>query len=72
MNGSAALRKFLSTDPRDVGCGEAMALLDVYADLATHDTAEAERLYPGLAVHLNACGPCTEDLAGLLAAIQAW
>jgi hypothetical protein len=70
MTGSAALRRFLSTDPRDVACGEAMELLDVYADLAVHDPAQAQRLYPGVAAHLSACGPCAEDLTGLLAAIR--
>jgi hypothetical protein len=71
MTGSTALRQFLSTDPRDVSCGEAMALLHVYADLAVEDPGEAQRLHPGISVHLRACGPCAEDLAGLLAAIRS-
>ena len=34
MNGWSALDRFLRTDPRDVGCAEAMDLLHVYAELA--------------------------------------
>jgi hypothetical protein len=64
----AALERFLVTDPRDVGCEEAMAMLHVYADLVAAGVDAAAR-YPGMAAHLAACGPCDEDLAGLLAAI---
>jgi hypothetical protein len=63
-----ALERFLSTDPRDVGCDEAMAVLHVYADLVASGEDAAAR-YPGVAVHLAACGPCGEDFAGLLAAV---
>ena len=27
--------------------------------------------YPGVAAHLEACGPCAEDLTGLLAAVAS-
>jgi hypothetical protein len=64
----AALARFLQTDPRDVGCDEALALLHVYAELAA---ADAARRYPGIAAHLRACGPCSEDFDGLLAALFA-
>lgn len=60
--------RFLRTDSRDVGCDEAMAVLPVYADLAAADRNAAGR-YPGMAAHLEACGPCAEDLAGLLLAV---
>jgi hypothetical protein len=70
MNGRAALERFLTTDPKDVGCEQAMALLHVYAELAVADPTEAERLYPGVAAHLGVCGPCAEDLTGLLTAIR--
>jgi hypothetical protein len=70
MNGRAALERFLATDPHDTGCGQAIEVLHVYAELVLADPAEAERLYPGVAAHLRACGPCAEDLAGLLAAIR--
>ena len=69
MNGWSALDRFLQTDPRDVGCAEAMELLHVYAELVAADTSAAER-YPGIAAHLRACGPCGEDFDGLLAAIR--
>jgi hypothetical protein len=70
MNGPAALDRFLLTDPRDVGCAEAMELLHVYAELSAADAPAAEQRYPGIAAHLQACGPCAEDLAGLLAALR--
>lgn len=69
MTGSAALDRLLRTDPRDSGCGQAMELLDVYADLLAADREAAQR-YPEVASHLAACGPCAQDLAGLLAAIE--
>jgi len=69
MTGWPELDRFLQTDPRDVGCDEAMAVLHVYADLAAGD-AGAELRYPEIAVHLRACGPCGADFEGLLAAIR--
>jgi hypothetical protein len=69
MNEWETLERFLRTDPRDVGCEEAMAVLHVYADLAAAGQDAASR-YPGVAAHLAACGPCGEDFAGLLAAIS--
>jgi hypothetical protein len=69
MNAWTALDRFLRTDPRDVGCGEAMELLHVYAELAAADASAAQR-YPGIAAHLAACGPCGDDFDGLLAAIR--
>jgi len=69
MNGWTALDRFLQADPRDVGCGEAMELLHVYAELAATDAQAAQR-YPFIAAHLAACGPCGEDFDGLLAAIR--
>ena len=68
MNGWQALDRFLQTDPRDVGCEQAMKMLHVYAELAAAG-APAEQRHPGFAAHLRACGPCGEDFEGLLAAI---
>ena len=62
------LDAFLNTDPRDAGCGHAMEVLHVYADLVAADAGAAER-YPEVAAHLRACGPCAEDLEALLEAI---
>jgi hypothetical protein len=70
MNAWTALDRFLRTDPRDVGCAEAMELLHVYAELAATDASAAQR-YPGITAHLAACGPCGEDFDGLLAAIRS-
>ena len=68
MSAWSALDQFLQTDPTDVGCGQAMELLHVYVDLLAADKEAAVR-YPGIAAHLRACGPCSEDFDGLLAAI---
>jgi hypothetical protein len=69
MTGWAELDRFLQTDPRDVGCEQAMALLHVYVELVLDDGfAEAARRYPGVAAHLLACGPCADDYDGLLTA----
>jgi hypothetical protein len=68
MSDLKRLERFLRADPRDVGCDEAMAVLHVYADLVAADRNAAGR-YPGVAAHLAACGPCAEDLAGLLLAV---
>src|SRR5260370_35057264 len=65
MNGWPALDRFLRTDPRDVGCGEAMAMLHVYADLVAAGEPAGER-DPGIAAHLHAGGPCGEDFDALL------
>jgi hypothetical protein len=69
MSAWAALDQFLQTDPADVGCDQAMELLHVYVELLAADKQAATR-YPGIAAHLRACGPCSEDFDGLLAAIN--
>jgi hypothetical protein len=65
----SALERFLDTDPRDVGCEEATRLLHVYVELV-HADADAAAQLPGVAAHLRACGPCSDDFAGLLDAVQ--
>jgi hypothetical protein len=70
MSEREKLERFLRTDPRDVGCDEAMAILHVYVDLVAAGGDAAER-YPGVAAHLLACGPCGEDFAGLLLAVTS-
>jgi len=70
MSGWSELDRFLRTDPRDVGCDEALRLLHVYVDLVVSGSSdEAASRYPGIATHLAACGPCAEDYQGLLAAV---
>jgi hypothetical protein len=64
------LDRFLHTDPRDVGCGEAIELLHVYAELHLADPDEAARRYPGVLVHLRACGPCSTDFEGLISLLS--
>lgn len=68
MNGAGAMDSFLQTDPRDVGCEEAMSVLHVYAEIVERGE-DPELVYPGVRAHLLACGPCDEDFQGLLAAI---
>ena len=68
MKPQTALDRFLQTDPEDVGCDEAMEYLHVYVELIAVDAGVQERS-PGIAAHLKACGPCSEDFTGLLAAI---
>jgi hypothetical protein len=69
MNGWSEVDRFPGTDPRDVGCAEAMEMLHVDAELAVSG-APAEQRYPGIAAHLRACGPCGGDFEGLLAALR--
>ena len=69
MSGWPEFERFLRTDPRDVGCDEALAILHVYVELVLLDgTGAATARYPGVVSHLLACGPCAEDFEGLLAA----
>ena len=68
MSDLERLERFLRTDPRDVGCDEAMAVLHIYVDLVAVGEDAAGR-YPGVAAHLSACAPCGEDFAGLLLAV---
>lgn len=69
-SGWEKLDRFLATDPRDVGCDGAMAVLHDYVELAAADQDPARR-FPGVAAHLAACGLCAEDFHGLLAAVEA-
>ena len=64
------LDTFLTTDPRDAGCGRAMELLHVYAELVDADASAAAQRYPEVLAHLRGCGPCAEDLDALLEAIR--
>jgi hypothetical protein len=68
MTAWAVLEQFLATDPADAGCGAAMEALHVYAELVAAGEDPGTR-FPGIKVHLAACGPCAQDLTGLLLAI---
>ena len=70
MNLRERLERVLTTDPADIGCEEAIALLHVYVDLIDTDK-DAAREYPGVAAHLAGCGPCDEDFKGLLEAVTS-
>lgn len=79
MTSWSELDRLLQTDPRDVGCDEAIRMLHIYVDIVLvpsreDSTVEAASRYPGVAAHLAACGPCAEDYRGLLAAAsgQEW
>lgn len=71
MTGWYALDRFLDTDPEDVGCEKAMALLHIYVELVRADPETAAERYAGVEAHLRACGPCGEDFEGLLSAVSA-
>jgi hypothetical protein len=68
-----ALDRFLQTDPRDVGCEQALRILHIYVEAVLDDESgnEVARRYPGVTAHLLSCGPCTEDYEGLLLAARA-
>ncbi len=70
MTGFESLDRMLRTDPRDSGCDRAMDLLHVYAEAAALDPAAARERYPDVSAHIRACGPCAEDLNGLLYALR--
>jgi len=49
----------------------AIARLDADELARTGTTGAAALRYPGIAAHLRACGPCTEDYRGLLLAASS-
>ena len=61
MTGWSGFERFLRTDPEDVGCDEAMAVLHIYAEIVANGE-DPDVLYPGVTAHLRAYGPCAEDL----------
>jgi hypothetical protein len=71
MTGWDALDRFLDTDPEDVGCEQAMALLHIYVECVRANPKTATERYAGVEAHLRACGPCGEDFEGLLSAVSA-
>lgn len=64
--GPTRLQRLLDVDPRDAGCDHAREVLHVYAELVLQDNDAASARYPEVAAHLAACGPCEQDLDGLL------
>jgi hypothetical protein len=70
MSDLGRLERFLRTDPWDVGCDEALAVLHIYVE-AVAAGGDAAGRYLGVAAHLAACGPCAEDFAGLLLAVTS-
>ena len=70
MSDWPALDRFLDTDPRDVGCAEAIEVLHLYVELVEAGN-DPSLQYPGVVAHLLACDPCRQDQEGLLAAVRA-
>jgi hypothetical protein len=66
MNGWDELGRFLETDPRDVGCDEALNLLHVYVDLVLNDKTalEAAHRYPASPLTSWLAGPAPRTLRG--------
>ncbi len=71
MNGTSNIKRFLCTDLDDVGCEEVFAMLHLYVERELEHGDAAER-YPGVAAHLDACSPCSEDSRGLTALLTAY
>lgn len=70
MTDFSALERFLQTDPRDVGCEQALAVLHVYAEFVASGAEDPEGRFAGVAAHLAVCGPCGEDFEGLLGTVR--
>jgi hypothetical protein len=68
VNDWTALDRFCTPIPTTWDAKRPWSCPHVYGDVVAADIAAAER-YPGVAAHLAACGPCSEDFAGLLAAV---
>jgi hypothetical protein len=66
---ASALDRFLRTDPRDVGCTEAMQMLHVYAELVASG-ATAEQRYPASRRTCGRAARAERNSRGLLAAIR--
>jgi hypothetical protein len=64
--GPGRLERLLGVDPADGGCDHARELLHVYAELVLRGDESAGARYPEIAAHVVACGPCGQDLEGLL------
>ena len=64
------LRGWIGPVGADPGCDGALKTFDLFleADLAGRPAAE---LYPGQAIHLEACPDCREDYVGLRSLVQA-
>ena len=62
----SGFERLLDVDPRDAGCDHARHVLHVYAELAQQGPEIAAARHPEVAAHLAACGPCEQDLEGLL------
>lgn len=69
MTGWPGMDRLLTTDPADGGCAQAMELLHVYAELLAAGRDAVVR-HPAVAAHLAVCGPCADDLTGLLTALD--
>ncbi len=64
------LQAMLTVDPEDGGCTEMWDAMEVYAELLAAG-ADPAADYPRVAAHLRDCDPCTQDLAGVVAAVLA-
>lgn len=72
MSTWAVLDRFLAADPRDVGCEQALEVLDLYVEMLLEDPLGlAGCRLPGVTIHLASCGACDDDFQGLLAVAGA-
>ena len=64
------LQAMLTVDPQDGGCDEMWDAMEVYAELSAAGVDPSAE-YPRVAAHLRDCDPCSQDLAGVIAAVLA-
>ncbi|MGI9005567.1 MAG: hypothetical protein ACR2FU_05095, partial [Streptosporangiaceae bacterium] len=60
MNSLLDLDRFLQTDPRDVGCEQALEILHVYMDLVAASGDTPQR-FPRVVAHPRDCGTCRTE-----------
>jgi predicted anti-sigma-YlaC factor YlaD len=63
------LDALLGASDRDAGCTASQEILEAYVELELAG-GEPERVYPGTAIHLQACPGCGADHDGLLEAAR--
>jgi|Deesub1362A_J573_1020465.scaffolds.fasta_scaffold01276_11 hypothetical protein len=64
------IRQIAKTRVDEIGCDEAYALLDAFAEAAARGESP-EKLLPQVALHLELCRDCFEEYDALLAVIQS-
>ena len=69
MNSHREFDELLRATDGDAGCNASKDILEAYVELELAG-GEPERVYPGTAIHLQACPGCRADHDGLLEAAR--